>query len=950
MILAFLISNFDLNKKLFQRFSYVEKQISSFNKRINQLKFYKNKFSTFSNDTLTICILALRVEFQKEVPDDPLTTGDGTFDTTSSGIKGTFDYKPPYDSSYFSSILEFSKNYFLSATYHRIKFKYSISPIVKVPHKIRYYGDLGFFAQGITSFFRDAIRSADQVGIFSNTNLAYCNPQPNELIFRRIVIFYAGSAYQTDVNGDTPYDLPALTIFAGALDYYLGQPYIVVNNGNDTIYDATLIPQTLRQDGLNIGLQGTAVHELNHLIFFVDDLYDYSGLGTGAGYFDLMAVGGYGGDIDNIPEGYLPTLPGAYTKIYMDSILNLICPSCQRIIMPNEITKIQPSKNEQTFNILPSSFYPQFYKIEFDNKEYLLIEFRKREKVEDKKVNFIYNSDSSLIFGIYDEEWDYALPGEGILIWHVDGNIIDSLGPDFQSNRPMGVVLIEADGVPDFQYFIKFPEGWKGSKYDPFYKGNRDRIDDYTYPSIKSNENKLTGFEIYDISSVSNIMSFKVKNEKLSKIYFGNENYKFQRQFFNLKDSLIIALFDGHIDTIDENTNSVRIYSELYLFKKNGQSYYNQPLIKTFIQFRDFTFYPYLFKYPPIIEDFDNNGTYEVYLAGTDGNLYSFLITSSFSNNWTKNVNFPIRSCLRKLKNYILFGTDEGKLILFNPINQTIYKSVYLNFPISTCFLIKNDIIYLQGIDGTFYIIDSELNILKSKELEILPNPIEIIPIVLKDRIFTATNNYLWILDKNLDVLNQVRLKNKPIALSYFQNGILVITNDGIYKYDFNGALMGFINEKTAFALSSDTNIIFNSFIFNYSKGFNEVYPIIRDSIFAYSDIKNNIYFWSLTSNNPLFYSFLNYNEISDFPTVKRINILVYPNPINRNQKFTIRFYADEIKNYKMRIFDFSGRIVLEREFEVKLKGINEITIDNNLKSGAYIVDVEGQKTKFYVK
>lgn len=326
------------------------------------------------------------------------------------------------------------------------------------------------------------------------------------------------------------------------------------------------------------------------------------------------------------------------------------------------------------------------------------------------------------------------------------------------------------------------------------------------------------------------------------------------------------------------------------------------------------------------------------------------MITSSFSNNWTKNVNFPIRSCLRKLKNYILFGTDEGKLILFNPINQTIYKSVYLNFPISTCFLIKNDIIYLQGIDGTFYIIDSELNILKSKELEILPNPIEIIPIVLKDRIFTATNNYLWILDKNLDVLNQVRLKNKPIALSYFQNGILVITNDGIYKYDFNGALMGFINEKTAFALSSDTNIIFNSFIFNYSKGFNEVYPIIRDSIFAYSDIKNNIYFWSLTSNNPLFYSFLNYNEISDFPTVKRINILVYPNPINRNQKFTIRFYADEIKNYKIRIFDFSGRIVLERELEVKLKGINEITIDNNLKSGAYIVDIEGQKTKFYVK
>jgi len=156
--------------------------------------------------------------------------------------------------------------------------------------------------------------------------------------------------------------------------------------------------------------------------------------------------------------------------------------------------------------------------------------------------------------------------------------------------------------------------------------------------------------------------------------------------------------------------------------------------------------------------------------------------------------------------------------------------------------------------------------------------------------------------------------------------------------------------KRLAFALSSDTNIIFNSFIFNYSKGFNEVYPVITDSVFAYSDIKNNIYFWSLISNNPLFYSFLNYNDISDFPIVKRINILVYPNPINKNQKFTIRFYADEIKNYKIRIFDFSGRIVLEKDFEVKLKGINEIMIENNLKSGAYIVDVEGQRTKFYVK
>lgn len=945
----FLTLSLDVHKKIFERKAHIEKQIQKLNKRINQLDFYKQKFNTLQLDTITVCILAIRVEFQKEEPDDPLTTGDGTFDTTSYGTKGTFEYKPPYDSSYFLSILEFSKNYFLSATYNRIKFKYSVSPIVKVPHKIRYYGDLNFFAQGITSFFRDAIRSADLKGIFSQPS-AYCNPQVGELIFRRIAIFYAGSAYQTDINGDSPYDIPALTLFAGALEYYLKEPYIVVNNGNDTIYDGTLLPQTLRQDGINVGLEGTVIHELNHLIFFVDDLYDYSGLGTGAGYFDIMGTGGYGGDIDSIPEGYLPTLPGAYTKLYMDSIFNLICPTCQRIIMPNEVISILPSEIEQVLNILPSSFYPQFYKIPFDNKEYLLIEFRKREKVENKKVEFTWNSDSSLRFNIKDNEWDYALPSEGILIWHVDKNIIDSFGFDFQSVRPMGVSIIEADGVPDFQYFIKYPEGWKGSKYDLFYSPYKNAINFSTYPSLKSNENKINGFEIYDISNVSSSMSFKIKNSILKRLYFGNEIYKFQRQIFIKEGDIVALLFDGHLDTLDKSTNTIRIYSELYLFKKNGESYYNQPLVRTFSQVRDFTFYPYLFKYPPLIADFNNNGTYELYMGSTDGRIYSFLISNTFSNNYIQNFNFPIRSCLRKFKSYILFGTDEGRIFLFEPISRTTYKSRYISSPISTCFGIKNDTIYLQGIDGVFYVLNDTLGIINKKELEILPKPIEVIPIVLKDRIYTLTNNYLWILDKNLNILNQVKLKSIPINLSYYRDGILVITENGIYKYSFEGALMGYINERTTFSLSSDSNIIFNSFIFNYSKGFTDLYPIITDSIFAFSDIKNNIYFWKLNSNEIFVSSIYDYREVFDFKIPKRIKLMVYPNPVKKNEKFTVRFYAEELKTYKIRIFDFSGRIVFEKEVNVKMKGINEISIDNSFKSGAYIVDIDGEKAKFYLK
>ncbi|MEO0203051.1 MAG: T9SS type A sorting domain-containing protein, partial [candidate division WOR-3 bacterium] len=484
----------------------------------------------------------------------------------------------------------------------------------------------------------------------------------------------------------------------------------------------------------------------------------------------------------------------------------------------------------------------------------------------------------------------------------------------------------------------------------PFYRGNRDEINDFTYPSLKSNENKITGFEIYDISDISNTMSFKVRNKELLKLYTNDANLKFQKQYFISKDSIILALFEGHIDTIDKNTNTVKISSQLHLFKSNGSPYYSQTLVKTFIQIRDYTFYPYIFKYPPMIEDFNNDGVYEVYLASTDGKLYSFLISSTFSNNYVQNFNFPIRSCLRRLKNYILLGTDEGKLFLFEPISKTIYKSKHLNFPISTCFQIKNDTIYLQGIDGTFYIMDDMLEILNQKALEPLPNPIEIIPIVLRDRIYTLTNNYLWILDKNLSVLRQIELKGVPKNISYYRDGILVITENGIYKYNFEGALIGNIRERTAFALSADTSILFNSYIFNYSKGFSDVYPLLKNNLFVFSDIKNNIYFWNFAFNQGYVNSIFDYNDISEFPISKKINISVYPNPLTSNQKLTIRFYVEEIKIYKVRIFDFSGRIVFESEVSPNLNGIYEFKVNKSFNKGAYIVDVEGQRAKFFVR
>ena len=124
----------------------------------------------------------------------------------------------------------------------------------------------------------------------------------------------------------------------------------------------------------------------------------------------------------------------------------------------------------------------------------------------------------------------------------------------------------------------------------------------------------------------------------------------------------------------------------------------------------------------------------------------------------------------------------------------------------------------------------------------------------------------------------------------------------------------------------------------------------MKNSIFVHSDLKNNIYFWNFNYSQSFISSFYEYNDISEFPVSKKIKLLAYPNPLNSNQKLTIRFYVEEIKSYKVRIFDFSGRIVYEQEVNPNLKGIYEFKVDNKFKKGAYIVEIEGQTTKFYVR
>ena len=973
MVSIFLLLQSPVEKTVLERTIRVKKEIGKLNHIYNQPDFYLGRFARNipASDTLTYCIIALRVEFQKEEPDDSLTTGDGTFDTTSYGIPGTFTYKPPYDSLYFVSLMEFAKQYYEDITFGRIRFSYLVLPVVRVPHTIRYYGDYQFFGQGITSFFRDAIRAVDEQTDIVFSDLIYDCPNSTGLVFPRILIFFAGGAYQTDVRGDSPYDLPAVTIYSGALDYYLGEPYIIANGGRDTIYDATLMPMTMSQDSVVIGVHGTLVHELNHLMFFTNDVYDYNFLGTGAGYYDLMATGGYGGDIRvsypdttlYVPEGFLPTRPGAYTLLYMDSIQTLICPTCQRIVEPSEVVDIHSRNASRAVNytITPPSGTPSYYRVWLDPDEYYLIEFRKRELVEDSVVNFIWNDDSTLIYGVYDGEWDFSLPGEGLLVWHIDENIIDSMGWEHQSARPMGVDLMEADGVQDFEYYYgNFTAWWKGTPYDPYWSGNRDMLDETTFPSTLSNERKRTGWRIFSISPVSTTMSFSIENTLQSGYFhpFGT-NYRFSRTFVVPHDvdgdgnQEAVVLMDVHVDTVDPQNLQVNLRSMLVVVDSSAR-----PLVaeRTFIRGAQYFWYDYVFHYPPLVYDFNGNGSAEIYLGSVDGKIYAYEVTSSLTpvSGYPISMGYPVRGCLRRVGPYILAGLDDGNLVLVDPLTGSVESSFNTHQPATACPLVVSDTIYYQSPDGIFYVLDGNLNLLSSTPLENLPNPTNIMPVLVNGRIYTATENYLWILDRDLNVLKRVPIEALPLEMSFASDGILLFTAGGVYLYGFDGSLKGKLKEEGLFGVSAPGPMV-GPYEFDYSWNAQVAYPAILSAngnyYYIFADAKGNVYSYRLDEAEVLVSSYYDRTTSVEVAGGPEVSPYVYPNPVPSGVVPIVRFSASAGERVRIMVLDFSGRKVLEKTYDVPMDGIQEVPIEADYMRGAYFVIVEGKgRAKFFVK
>lgn len=291
----------------------------------------------------------------------------------------------------------------------------AIDAYVRLPNPITYYAN-GQYGYDMTSFpqnnggvVRDALQALENAGFdFS--------PYANAIggMVENLVVIFAGAnyGYTGDANGSleaTAYRLA---------DAGLGGEF--VSSGGQRFNNYTFCPELYGFGG--ISRVGLCAHEHGHSLGMYD-LYNTSWSTTGVGFMDLMGYGLYGADL----SGSVPFQPGAVTKERLGWSLPSTLPASTYIIM------LDPA--EQSDDII--RLYPR---ADPGSGEYFLLENR-------QPVGF-------------DSGWEDAGLCPGLLIWHVDRNIVDQYDDANLVNTQYcadgddcpphpGVVLVEADGNYD---------------------------------------------------------------------------------------------------------------------------------------------------------------------------------------------------------------------------------------------------------------------------------------------------------------------------------------------------------------------------------------------------------------------------------------------------------------------------------------------------------------------
>ena len=544
------------------------------------------KSKVASSDTLHL--LAIMVQFQEDT--DSRTTGSGKLDLSISSER-IID-APPHDRSYFLNHLMFLQNYFRNVSGGRIIIRSEVlDDVITLPQAMESYSPPKEGPnRALGDLLVDAWEAADSL-----------HPEIDFSMFDVFTVFHAGAGRDIDLVSilgfdPTPLDIPSVFIGLEALKSFYGESFrgVSVDGGSFFIDHSMILPETENRliptisgdQLLQLSINGLLCASLGSYLG-LPDLFDTKTGRTAIGRFGLMD----GQSIFSF-SGLFPPEPSAWEKVYL-----------------GWADEIRASSGTTAFSARAAGLGGSdstVFRVPISAREYFLIENRNRDPEENgQTVTMFFNGqmvqktflrdtvgfnafDVSEVYGVVTDvdDYDWSLPGGvsptgeffdgGILIWHVDENVIQTnLLTNTVNADPdrRGVDLEEADGSQDLgqQYGFLSPGAGSedGTALDFWFSGNmapvyRDEFSSTTNPNSLSNAFANSLVSIREFSNRGPIMTFTVQigDERIGPLdgypkFVGKSagNYSPQviqdKIFVSVHDSVFAFTLDGSSATTE---------------------------------------------------------------------------------------------------------------------------------------------------------------------------------------------------------------------------------------------------------------------------------------------------------------------------------------------------------------------------------------------------------------
>lgn len=514
-------------------------------------------------------VLAIMVQFQRD--NDRTTVGNGQFDSIYTRDWGTRILDPlPHDSAYFSAHLEFAKNYYSKVSRGSLSLQYTVLPeVITLSKTMREYSPpiRSTDFTPMVNFYEESWQKADELypGFDFSAYDVFC-------------IFHAGVGRDVSLPGslNNERDLPSVYFNLESFRKYKGAGYngVPVSSGSFTIKNSMILPQTQNREIESFGNYFLIELTINGLI--VSSVASHLGLPD---LFDtktgLSAIGRFGlmdGQSIFAYNGVFPPNPSAWERIQLgwDSAIPLGLAAYGQSTQHN-LTAVSASSPADT----------TIYKISLTADEHYLIENRLKDSGNNGITFTIWNNGSvyqrsftkdtsffnsftvdsleGVIINV--DDFDWALPGSGILVWHIDEKVIRENIAANQVNTDKlrrGVDLEEADGIQDIgeQFTTIFGDVLvgEGDELDLWYSTNeadlyKNEFSDVTRPDTRSNAGAFSQIRFFDFSAISKNASFRlgIKSEQIQPVSAVN-NYP--RNLSNIR-YFDIAGYKGSIEEFD---------------------------------------------------------------------------------------------------------------------------------------------------------------------------------------------------------------------------------------------------------------------------------------------------------------------------------------------------------------------------------------------------------------